>query len=340
MTAVGAPARGSMAAEEIAAVLAHYDVGAVAATVTHGGGTANTNVVLSTQRGEFFLKRRNPSYAAEGYVAFDHRLMEHLAPHGVGTPLALVSRAGTRWIRLDGRVYELYPFMPGHPHDRRSLAQIAAAGRALAAFHRAVRDFEAPPGKEWPRYRDPCLISDGIEAAREQIVRALSAADMAYLEGQARLLDEGLSDARYGSLPRLVVHGDYHPGNVKYQDDRVTGIFDLDWATVQPRVLDLADGIVLFAGERDSDIDGADIRSLTQTWRPSPARGRAFMEAYLETEQVTQHEMEALPLFVRALWLSCRVEGMAKVDPDRRIDYLLDGLLAPLRCLDAMDRLT
>jgi len=272
-------------------------------------------------------------------VAFDHALMEHLAPSVVPTPLAVPTDQGRRWLRLGEDIYEVYPYHPGGPHDRRSSAQLAAAGRALARYHRAVRTFAPPPGKAWPRYDDPRLIRQGIEAVTGELRERLAAPDVRCLMDQVSRLERDLPDGRYHALPTLVVHGDYHPGNLKFVDDEVSGIFDLDWATLQPRVRDLADGIFLFAGERASDIAAEDIFSLTQTWTPSPKRAKAFMRAYLEDESLEDDELEALPLFVRARWLYCRVAGMMKVIPGRRIEYFIQGLLQPLRDLDTSDRL-
>src|SRR5438067_2426931 len=130
-----------IAEEKLCAVLERYAVGPLTAAPEPGGGTANANVTLQTASGRYFLKRRNPKYADERYVAFDHRLMEDMAPHGAGTPLAALTREGSSWLRMDGAVYELYPYQPGGSHDRHSLSELAAAGRALARFHRAVRSF-------------------------------------------------------------------------------------------------------------------------------------------------------------------------------------------------------
>jgi homoserine kinase type II len=315
-------------------------VGGLVAPPGPGGGTANANLKILTASGAYFLKRRNPKYAQESFVAFDHALMEHLAPYAVATPLAVVSDQGRRWLRLGDDVYELLPYHRGGPHDRHSLAQLASAGRALARFHRAAREFSPPSGKDWPRYDDPRLIREGIEAIAGDLGRALSADEFGYLMAQVALLERELPQARYHALPKLVVHGDYHPGNLKFADDLVSGIFDLDWATLQPRLRDLADGIVLFAGERSSDIAGEDIFSLTQTWTPSLSRGRVFMEAYLESESVGDEEVAALPLFVRARWLYCRAAGMAKVAPERRVEYFTAGLLEPLRALDRLGSLS
>jgi Ser/Thr protein kinase RdoA (MazF antagonist) len=325
--------------EELDAVLSHYEIGPLSSPPESGGGTANANMTIQTATGKFFLKRRNPKYAQPSFVAFDHRLMEHLAPFQIGTPLAVQTREGERWLAWERNVYELFPYRSGGAHDRTSLAQLAAAGRSLAAFHQAVRSFPAPSGKEWPRYQDPTRIREGVEAVTPQLKRRLSPADFNYLETQVSLLEREFPEARYHGLPKRVVHGDFHPGNLKFMGDEVSGIFDLDWATIQPRVLDLADGVFLFAGERSTAIDAADIVSLTQTWQPSVQRARVFMDAYLQHEEVAQEEWDVLECVVRARWLYCRIGGMVKLPEERRLEFLLDGLLEPLRALDEQENL-
>jgi homoserine kinase type II len=327
----------TIAPDELDAVLSRYAVGALTLPPESGGGTANANMTLETETGKYFLKRRNPKYSVQSYVAFDHRLMEHLAPFRLGTPLAVLSREGERWLTIGESVYELFPYQPGGSHDRFSGEQLAAAARRLAQFHQAARRFHPPPGKEWARYQDPGKIREGVAAYREPLRSRLTAADFAYLEAQVSLLEREFPDARYHALPKLVVHGDYHPGNLKFVGSEVSGVFDLDWATVQPRVLDLADGVFLFSGERATDIDPADIVSLAQTWKPSVERTRLFMDAYLQIETVTGEEWAVLKHVVRARWLYCRIGGMVKLPQERRLDFLLEGLLPPLRALDDID---
>jgi Ser/Thr protein kinase RdoA (MazF antagonist) len=324
----------SICADELDPVLSQYDIGPLIAPPESGGGTANANITVETSAGRYFLKRRNPKYAQRSFVAFDHRLMEHLAAYEIGTPLAAKTRDGERWSEWNGCVYELFPFQPGCPHDRHSLAQLYSAGSRLAEFHRAVRSFPVPEGKAWPRYHDPALIRKGVEAITVQLRSRLTSADYAYLEAQVALLEREFADERYQGLPKVVVHGDYHPGNVLYSHDEVCGIFDLDWATLQPRVLDLADGVFLFAGVRKTETDPTDIVSLTQTWQPALERARIFIDAYLRIETVTEEEWAVLELALRARWLYCRIGGMVKLPEGCRVDFVVDGLLAPLRALD------
>jgi len=57
--------------------------------------------------------------------------------------------------------------------------------------------------------------------------RRLSAGGLCYLMSQVSLLERELPDERYHGLPKLVIHGDYHPGNLNFAGDEVSGIFDL-----------------------------------------------------------------------------------------------------------------
>lgn len=47
-------------------------------------------------------------------------------------------------------------------------------------------------------------------------------------------------------MPQLPIHGDYHQGNLKYQDSRVIGVFDFEWSKIDFRLFDLALPLVYF----------------------------------------------------------------------------------------------
>ena len=318
---------------DTAAVLRHYDVGPPL-TCTASGGTANVNALVTTGQGTFFLRRRNPKYTGPDVLDFDHRLQKHLARRGMCTPLALTTRDGGSWVRLDESVYELYPYTEGHGHDRESLAQIVDAARQLARFHVATADFDGRAQKQWPRYDSPALIVEGL---REAWARAASSGErgrIGWLFEQVDRLAACLPDALYQSLPACVIHGDYHPGNLKFRGDAVVGVFDLDWATRQPRARDLADGLWFSAARRRTDIDDRDIASLTQAPELDTDRSIAFLRAYLEFGRIEEAELQALPDFMRARWLYCRVAGMSKVPEEQRVAFLLHEVEGPLRVLD------
>ncbi len=333
---------------EVRRVLPSWDVGRLLGFPGERGGTANPAVVVDTERGRYFLKCRNLRYAAPAFLRHDHALMEHLADKGLCTPLALRSNTGRRWAGAAGQVYELYPYMPGEAHEPSSEEQLAEAGRQLAAFHQAAGDFYPPPGKEWPRYHDPANTIAALEWAAQELTsqtgptpaarqREAALADVRRLLDVATELAADFTDTEYTRHPMLTVHGDWHPANVKYHNDRICGIFDLDWATRQPRLVDLADGLIYFAGRRTARMDPADIRTLTAPFELDSDRMRIFLHGYIEHGAVSARELEALPRFMLARWLYCRADPMRrKIPREEAVDYLLDGIWGPMNVIRAL----
>lgn len=334
---------------EVRRVLPLWDVGELSCLPGERGGTANPAVVVVIESGRYFLKRRNPRYSAPEVLRHDHALMAHLAAKGLCTPLGVVCREGRRWVEVGDRVYELYPYMPGDPHDPRDEAQLTEAGRQLAAFHRAAEDFALPPGKEWPRYHDPANTIVALEWAEEELKsltgltpagreRADALREVRRLLAVSRELAAEFTDEQYHGYPKLVVHGDWHPANVKYDGNRICGIFDLDWATRQPRLVDIADGIIYFAGERAGRMDPSDIRTLTAPFVLDSHRIRRFMEGYLKAGELAGDELRGLTRFLLARWLYCRADPMRrKIPREEAIDYLLDGIWEPVATIRRVD---
>ncbi|MBA7545395.1 Homoserine kinase [subsurface metagenome] len=62
----------------------------------------------------------------------------------------------------------------------------------------------------------------------------------------------------YAKMPQLVVHCDYHPGNLKYRNGRAVGLFDFDWSKIDMRCFDVALATTYFCttweGKEDGDL--------------------------------------------------------------------------------------
>jgi Ser/Thr protein kinase RdoA (MazF antagonist) len=332
----------ALAEAEVRSLLPRWDVGGFVGLPGEGGGSANPAVVVDTERGRFFLKRRNPRYSAPEMLRHDHALMEHLALKGLPAPLAVPTGEGTRWATVGEAVYELYPYMAGHPHDPKDEGQIREAGRVLAEFHRATADFGPPHGKEWPRYHDPAKTIEGLEWARDLLTGQPSPtpagrdptearAEVERLLDLAYELQRDFPDETYWAQPVVLVHGDWHPANVKCAGGRICGVFDLDWSTRQPRLVDLADGVIYFAGRRPGSLDASDIRTLTRAFTLSDERLRLFLQGYTSAGSVAESELLMLPRFMLARWLYSRVDPMRrKIAPEEAIDYLLEEVWCPV----------
>ena len=111
----------------------------------------------------------------------------------------------------------------------------------------------------------------------------------------------------YGSWPSVVIHGDWHPGNLLFHESKVAAVLDFDSARLEPRMADIANAALQFS-MRMSWPDGPD------HWPKGldAERIRALVRGYHETagDRLTDQELASLPwLIVEALIM----ESMAPI---------------------------
>ncbi|MFH1741378.1 MAG: phosphotransferase, partial [bacterium] len=127
-----------------------FDLG-VLITIEPAGGTRNRNLVVETDRGQWFVRQRYPGYCDVQRVWFDHQAAQFLADQGVPVVAPRTARDGNSFWRDGENIWEVYPFVEGrHFHDGRE-EDVAALARSVAAFHRAGRTFPLRYEKAAPR---------------------------------------------------------------------------------------------------------------------------------------------------------------------------------------------
>ena len=333
--------------QNVEQVLSAYELGGMRRLESHGG-TAGKTWKIETDSGVWLLRMRGMRTASDEAVAFDHGLRRHLVERGVPTAAPVPARDGRTFTRVDGKTYEIYPFIVGRTLERATPAQLANAARALAQFHRAGATY--PQARSLPavaqyatigleqksdRMEDPDLLVR-IYADVESRPEAEGYAHAADACGQwLERLCAAYGRAAYEALPMTVTHGDYTNANLLFDEaDRVVGVFDLDWARWAPRVRDLADGMYFIGAVRRTPLRSHDIWSLTETADFDAERCLAWLRAYHELDPLASAEVDAIPLAFAARWLSIRVEGMAKVPPEDRARFCFRGIAEPLEWLE------
>lgn len=300
--------------------------------VRSGSGTASQAVVAQVGSATFYLKRRNPRYCAPEWMQYDAQVAERVAAAGLPVAVPLRAADGRPWVELRGQVYQMSRMLAGRRVDEPSLPQLKAIGATLATWHRATRDWRPSVRKPVGRLHDPtqasawlCSMAAQAPGSHRSVLQ--SAASWAEAAGRA------VPDRLYKALPAVVVHGDVHPANLHFEGNRLVGIFDYDWVCQAPRLTDLVDAIIYTAARRPQPIRDGDIRSITQPFRLEPRRVEALFEGYGMSLQ--QEEIKALPWLAVARWLFCRADAARrKIPPDERIEYVVRGLLAPIREID------
>ena len=302
--------------------------------VQPAGGTASPKWGVASAKGRFVVRLRPGDVAGAESVSFDHQALRRLSEAGLPVPTPLAKTDGSTWLSLGGRVYEVLHWVDGDPFDEKDRDAVVALGTFLARFHGVLGD-DVPPGKAGTIREDhPDLLEQYLSGLR---TLASDADDRQRLEQVAfqldhvrRQLDAGL----YASLPRCVIHGDLHPGNVRFRRREVAAVYDFDYLNVQARARDVIDGLMFFASTRRTLLDPDDIRSLTQPFVPQMDRCRLFLRGYQGEIRLTDAEWQALPLLMRSRWLQMRLRGCRKVAKSEKVTFVLDRFLEVIDWLD------
>ncbi len=195
--------------DDLRAFVAEYDLGEVVSCKGIAEGVENSNFLLRTEAGSFILtlyeKRVDPKD-----LPFFIGLMEHLAAKGFACPTPIRARDGIALRRLCGRPAALVTFLDGMWPRRIRAFHCAGVGKALAALHRAGRDFAMRRPNALSLAGWQALFAACRERAHE--VRAGLAEEL-----EAELA--AITAAWPAGLPSGVIHADLFPDNVFFRGE-------------------------------------------------------------------------------------------------------------------------
>lgn len=261
--------------DDLAALVARYDIGTVLSCKGIAEGVENSNFLLETTGGRFILTLYEKR-VQQGDLPFFVDLLDHLAARGCPVPAMIRDRDGIAIQKISERSACLIQFLPGISLTHPTEDQCHAAGAALGAMHRAVADFSGARENSMGRahWRGVAEATGNLDAV---------------LPGLQAIVDDELAflDANWPTdIPAHVIHADLFPDNVLMLGDTVTGLIDFYFAASDFRAYDVA---VTHASWTFSD-DGN---------RCSNAAARALMQGYLREVALSPDEIAALPLLAR-----------------------------------------
>jgi homoserine kinase type II len=263
-------------AEEMAALLMRYGVGALRSFKGIAEGVENSNYLVEAEGGRFILTLYEKRVDA-GDLPFFLALLDHLADRGLPVPRALKDREGVQIQTVAGRPACLIEFLEGVSLSHPTSAQARATGEALGEMHAALADFMP----ERPN-------TLGLAGWHELAGRCGTAVDKIAPGFSKRIAGElAWLDAHWPSdLPRSVIHADLFPDNVLMLGDRVTGMIDFYFACSEIRAWDVAVTHSAWAFSSDGrDFDAA--------------VGKALVAGYQAAHPLTEAERTALPVLAR-----------------------------------------
>lgn len=277
-------------AEGLAIVLSRYDLGSIdRLRLLERGSREAPKLIIECALGVRLLKRRKETADRLARTITAHTLRARLRDAGVPIPRIITSRDGETLLRHDAQLYELFEFVRLEPFSRQA-NKAHEAGRTLALFHAIAEGIDASVART-PAYHAIPKTADRLRALPQR----LGEPDLQPVcETLARAYDSAQHDAKAAGVeqwPAVTIHGDWHPGNVAFDGDRVGAIYDLDTIRTGPRALDIASGAFQFSSDR--------IPNNAEDWAVGVDESlfRAFCDGYDagSASPISRAEVKALP---------------------------------------------
>jgi len=295
---------------ELESFLAEYDIGGAEALKGVADGVENSNFLLTTSRGQYFLtlyeKRVNPKD-----LPFFLGLMDHLAARGISCPKPIHGRDGNAIRQLAGKPAAITSFLHGMWPRRIGVKHCGPVGEALAGLHLAGHDFalKRPNALSVAGWR-PLFDASRIHA--DKVAPGLAhelAAEIDFFEAHWPT-----------DLPQGVIHADLFNDNVFFLQDKLSGLIDFYFACNDYLAYDVAICLNAWCFEPD--------RSFNAT------KARALLQAYEKVRPLGDAERRMLPLLARGAalrflltrlydWIHTPADALVKrKDPLEYLAYL------------------
>lgn len=257
--------------EQLKAIISeNYEIGELRKTRKLDRGYVNTSyeiVTLKNGRDYRYFLRQYKRGIKEEEVRFEHSIIQHLMKKNFELAARIVhTKEGRTYVRQFDRTDDkdkkecifvaLFDFLPGEDrytwdNPACSNGELANAAAVLAEYHDTVFDLNPEGKRHEPRIID--LLPHIVDSLEKRAKRAGKTDFDTYLLKNVKPILSTVDRTRacidpkeYEAMVHLAIHCDYHPGNLKFQDGKITGLFDFDWSKVDVRCFDVALAITYF----------------------------------------------------------------------------------------------
>lgn len=290
-----------LAAEDLSALIAEYDVGELVSAKGIAEGVSNSNWLIETTGsngggGRYILTMYERRIDITE-LPFFLDLLDHLSARGCAVPRTIHDRSGASSRTIDGKAVALIEFLPGVSVDRPTPSQARAVGAALAGVHLASRDFAG-------RRANALGIAHTAAALAECGAGPLAGIDPVLPEAIA--VAAGLRESWPKGLPQAICHTDLFPDNVLMRGSEVSAMIDFYFACEDAMAYDLAVTHAAWS------FDGAGQRF-------NEAVGTALVAGYESIRPLSSDERQALPTLAQGACLRfvvSRAEDWINTPPD------------------------
>lgn len=261
--------------EDLETFVSAYDIGSVVSFKGIAEGVENTNYLVETSAGRYFLTLYEKR-VSESDLPFFLGLLDHLAAKNFPCPVPIHDKQNVSLRSLNDRPAAIVSFLEGVSIHRPSPKHCQLLGEMLAQMHLAALDFKLR--------RKNAL---DVAGWRHLFTNCRQDADR-FAQGLETEIENDLSDltSRWPqNLPIGIIHADLFPDNVFFLKDRLSGFIDFYFACDDILAYDLAICLNAWCFENDGQFNITKARALTN--------------GYQKYRALDAGEISALPVLAR-----------------------------------------
>ncbi|MDR3205439.1 MAG: phosphotransferase [Deltaproteobacteria bacterium] len=261
----------------------NYDLGEVTEVYEIFGGYVNRSFgVICVKDGKtevYFVRKYKAKFNAEANpddILYEHNLINYCLKNGLKEAAKVYeSKNGTTMVSLidkdeNGkdlkRYFAVYDYLEGEDrytwvNNENTPVEFRNLGALQARFHFFGLGFN--PGdlaKAEPpiQFLLPAFVELFSQLASRYLPDSIFHATFnSKLSGIIDCVKKNQIPAEaFAQMPQTPIHSDLHAGNVKWQGDNCTGIFDFDWSKIDVRLFDICFALIYCCSSWRPETDG------------------------------------------------------------------------------------
>ncbi|MGA1057665.1 MAG: phosphotransferase enzyme family protein [Phycisphaerales bacterium] len=223
------PEGGAVRREAVLEALRRFGIAEARVRILPRGSRRAPKFLVEHRGGRLLLKRRRPNGGAASELGAE--IQAALAERGFRVPAIRRDLEGRSVAVVEGAAWELVEFVEGDRYPRTAKAA-SSAGAMLATLHRALEAMWTPEVRH-ASYHDSPLVRRTLEGVAEDAAASLDADRLRQVKRFADRYEQAAAAVRpvWPEIPRSLLHGDFHPGNLLFDEEQVVAV--LDWEAVR-----------------------------------------------------------------------------------------------------------
>lgn len=253
--------------KEIVSVLAMYGLlGKNIKVEENTNGFANKTYIINFGKDKFVLRKSNPN-TKYNHIKLEVDLLNCLHKQNFNlTPQVLLNLEGQNITKFNNSFFILQTFVSGKTQaswnnlTKLNVKMFRSFFATVANFSKVVEKLDFKSGVKnkpvWYYINNANkILNDSLKMVEDSDTKKYLLKNKTAIADFIFKTRKEFVETKYDSLPKQIVHFDWHPGNVHFKNDKVVGVFDFDWARWDSRITDLAAAIgqscYYYGGKRD-----------------------------------------------------------------------------------------